>query len=351
MTTQRRPTNNSNRTRTKQVQDVAPVTISMPSQSALAEHEPKLPLERLGDLLRRVREERGDDIQQIADYLCIRRGFLVALENNRYDEFPADAYVIGFLRSYANYLGVDSKDAIDRYRNEMAGRRKRPTLQIPTPITEGRTPSTLLMVGAAIAAFLIYALWYAISSSDRATVTTPPALPSASAPASEAAINEAATNPIPVASVVMPPPADTTTTSPGITLSSPAPAPTNAASPPTTTTPPSAPPAEAVSPANPTSANAAAPKDSLLTIRAEQSAWVMVSDRSGHALFDHVMKPGETYSVPKTPGLSLTTGNGSGIVLTMDGVDLPRLSTGSSHVLRNIPLDKDHLRALPANPD
>jgi hypothetical protein len=78
---------------------------------------------------------------------------------------------------------------------------------------------------------------------------------------------------------------------------------------------------------------------------------VLITDTKGHTLYDHVLKPGESYKAPNTDGLLLTTGNGSGIVLTLDGVDLPRLSTGSSHVMRNISLDPDHLKSLPPNPE
>ncbi|MDR3448422.1 MAG: helix-turn-helix domain-containing protein, partial [Alphaproteobacteria bacterium] len=133
--------------------------------------------ERIGDILRTARLERNDDLYQIAEYLCIKPAFLVALENSRYDEFPADAYVIGFLRTYASFLGVDGKEAVDRYRYEMAGRRKKPVLAMPVPMSEGRTPSALILVGATIAALLIYALWYGISSANRTDVNAPPPLP------------------------------------------------------------------------------------------------------------------------------------------------------------------------------
>lgn len=92
-------------------------------------------------------------------------------------------------------------------------------------------------------------------------------------------------------------------------------------------------------------------KNSHITIRAVQSSWVLITDGHGQTIYDHVMKPGEVYKVPNKPGLSLTTGNGSGVALSLDGTDLPRLATGTSHVMRNILLDSDHLRALPQMPE
>jgi len=154
---------------------------------------PKPPdFERIGEALKRAREKRGDDLGRIADYLCIRQVFLAALEESRYDDLPADAYVIGFLRSYAGYLGMDGSDVINRYRREMSGRRRKPSLAMPTPITEGRAPSALIMIGAASAALVVYAIWYGLSGSGRTAMNVAPPLP---VPAAEAPISGFSTVP------------------------------------------------------------------------------------------------------------------------------------------------------------
>jgi len=305
--------------------------------------------ERIGDMLRQARLERGDDLHHIAEYLCIKAAFLVALENSQYDEFPADAYVIGFLRTYANFLGLDGKDAIDRYRYEMVGRRKKPVLSMPNPLSEGRAPSALILVGATIAALLIYALWYGLSSSNRAQTHIQPTVPVATSGTDT--MNAAAGLSAPVA----PPMPATTSAAP--TTDTPQPAattpPTEAA--PTTATVPATAPEGIVLTAPKTDATIQPPPNakqratndqdttSRIIIRATQSSWVMVTDSTGKAIFDHVMKLGDTYKVPNKPGLSLTTGNGSGIILSLDGTDLPKVGNGAPHVMRDIPLDPDRL--------
>lgn len=122
--------------------------------------------ERIGDILRRVREHRGEDLVSISEYLCIRPNYLYALERSRYEELPADAYVIGFLRSYATYLGLDGRGAIDQYRREMSGRRRKPQLSMPQPMAEGRAPTVAVIIGGAFAALLLYGVWYGLSSPD-----------------------------------------------------------------------------------------------------------------------------------------------------------------------------------------
>jgi len=63
----------------------------------------------IGETLRSAREHRGLTIEQVAQDTRISARFLEALENERFEELPAQVYVRGFLRSYANYLKVDAQ--------------------------------------------------------------------------------------------------------------------------------------------------------------------------------------------------------------------------------------------------
>ena len=85
-----------------------------------------------------------------------------------------------------------------------------------------------------------------------------------------------------------------------------------------------------------------------LQIKAEQTSWILIADSKGHTIFDRVLKPGETYKVPDASGLSLTTGNGAGITLLLNGKALPKLSNDSSRIMRGIPLSDDSLKNLPS---
>jgi cytoskeleton protein RodZ len=286
---------------------------------------------RIGEILKRERERRGYDLQQIADYLCIRRGLLAALENSRYEEFPADAYVIGFLRSYADLIGLDGQQAINHYRQEMAGRRRKPDLVLPTPVSEGRAPTAAIMGAAALASLLIYILWYAFSTSDRATVSTPPALPT---PAETTGVTP---EQAPAGTDALPASAPS-----GIAISAPAPL-QKSLEPAANNLQPAAP-SVTVSNATPV------PGSTHLVIKASQSSWVLIANDKGQTVYDRVMKPGDVYEVPDMPGLTLTTGNGAGIALTLDGVDLPQLSSTASHMVRNLALDAKSLKALPQQP-
>ena len=73
----------------------------------------------LAAILRAYREAYGLEMAEIADHLRIRAHYLGMLEDGRYDELPARPYAIGFVRSYAKYLGLPAEDMVQRFREEI----------------------------------------------------------------------------------------------------------------------------------------------------------------------------------------------------------------------------------------
>lgn len=64
----------------------------------------------MGEALRHARVERGLSLADVEEATKIRQRYLVALEENRWQELPGDVYGRGFLRIYARYLGVDPEE-------------------------------------------------------------------------------------------------------------------------------------------------------------------------------------------------------------------------------------------------
>lgn len=73
----------------------------------------------LGDLLREARESRGLSLERVEEATRIRRVFLEALEEERFDALPGEVYVRGFLRNYARFLGLDPEELLTAYRSAM----------------------------------------------------------------------------------------------------------------------------------------------------------------------------------------------------------------------------------------
>ncbi len=75
-------------------------------------------MESLGETLRRIRLEKELTLKELARETRVRPELLQALEEDRYEIFPARTYVVGFLRSAARALRLDEEEVLRRYRSE-----------------------------------------------------------------------------------------------------------------------------------------------------------------------------------------------------------------------------------------
>ena len=71
----------------------------------------------IGSTLRETRVRRKTTLQQAEDDTKIRVKYIQAMENDDFDLMPSAAYVKGFLRTYADYLGLDADVMIEEYRS------------------------------------------------------------------------------------------------------------------------------------------------------------------------------------------------------------------------------------------
>ncbi|WP_448206036.1 helix-turn-helix domain-containing protein [Azospirillum sp. sgz302134] len=131
----------------------------------------------VSDTLRETRESLGYDLREVATMLRIRYPYLVAIETGRFDELPGTAYAAGFLRSYAECLGLDPEAIINRYKEEAAGKTRGQQLYFPTPVPEGRIPGGTVLLGTMVLAGIVYGGWYYLSATDRSMVDLVPTLP------------------------------------------------------------------------------------------------------------------------------------------------------------------------------
>src|SRR5205809_2018231 len=83
----------------------------------------------IGSSLREARLRQGLDFPEIEQSTKIRGKYLRALEDEQFDLLPAQTYVKGFLRSYAEYLGLDGELYVDEYNSRfvVGGEEEAPT--------------------------------------------------------------------------------------------------------------------------------------------------------------------------------------------------------------------------------
>lgn len=75
----------------------------------------------VGALLKTRRDQLGLSLADIAARTNIRVVYLKALEEDRYEALPGEAYHSGFLRNYAGVLGLEAGSVLQQWRNERAG--------------------------------------------------------------------------------------------------------------------------------------------------------------------------------------------------------------------------------------
>lgn len=128
-------------------------------------------------LLREGRMRLGYDLPAVATTLRIRLVYLQAIEQGRFSDLPGNAYAAGFLRSYAEFLGLDADYIVRRFKEEVGGKAPKQELYFPTPVPEGRVPGGALLLGTLVLAGVVYGGWYYLSATDRSVVDLVPALP------------------------------------------------------------------------------------------------------------------------------------------------------------------------------
>ena len=87
----------------------------------------------IGNSLREARLRRRVEFAQAEQATKIRGKYLRALEDERFDQLPSQTYVKGFLRTYADYLGLDGQLYVDEFNSrfvagdDLESRRRRST--------------------------------------------------------------------------------------------------------------------------------------------------------------------------------------------------------------------------------
>ena len=325
---------------------------------------------RIGGDLRVARERLGWEVDAVAEALRLKPAFIRAIEQGDLAGLPAPAYTVGFVRTYATALGLDPNEAIRRFRGERDEVNRKTELAFPAPVPQRGVPAGALILVGAIIAIAGYIGWYHYSGRSLqstmaveqvpahleplAPPTTsrfalvpprgPASVPPVTAPPAVASRmpNDSDVSPSSAAAAVPMPPV----TPPVPAASAPATAATGATSPAVvaaTAPPPVQAAGNAGSGANATGPGVAGP----MVIQAAADAWIEIKNATGRVVYQTILHPGNSYTVPDQPQLTLTTGNAAAIEVVLSGNTIGPLK---GHVLRNIPLEAGSLRAASGQP-
>ena len=80
---------------------------------------------KVGQVLETTRKERGLTLEEVEHATKIRKRYLVGLEREDFGALPDAVYAQGFLKTYANYLGLDGEELSREFRDRRKPRRER----------------------------------------------------------------------------------------------------------------------------------------------------------------------------------------------------------------------------------
>jgi cytoskeleton protein RodZ len=96
----------------------------------------------LGETLRRARLDKGLSLADAARDTRIRRGYLEALEAEDFNQLPPSVYTRGFVRTYAEYLGLNPQAMVDLYQPPVR-REREPSPQLQPAVPRVAIPRAL----------------------------------------------------------------------------------------------------------------------------------------------------------------------------------------------------------------
>ena len=118
---------------------------------------------KVGSLLKEMRLQKGLRIPDVSKKLCIRKIYLEAIEESNYEEIPPLPYGIGFIRSYAEYLGLNSSNILELYKEETNSKPESGIYMLEVQ-NEATVPNRKYLLVSLLAIVAIYAGWHFYNS-------------------------------------------------------------------------------------------------------------------------------------------------------------------------------------------
>ena len=133
----------------------------------------------IGNSLREARLRQGLEFPEIEHATKVRSKYLRALEDEQFDILPAQTYIKGFLRTYAEYLGLDGQLYVDEYNSRYVGLEEESPLRasVRQPARQERRLAggvvLAVLAGIAVVTALVIAAWK-FGGGSGSPATTPP---------------------------------------------------------------------------------------------------------------------------------------------------------------------------------
>jgi cytoskeleton protein RodZ len=260
----------------------------------------------VGDILRRARLKKKLTIQDIEVAIRVSSQHITAIEENRLEMLPGRIYALGFIKSYAEHVDLDSAKVLELLKRQ-AGEKIAPknAAPAPSPILEDFSLPSGKMFGVIFVLFIVLFIFkshyegsaYLMKEQipkvpkDLIVQTTLLSKPEKIEPKVEAKVDTPNTAAKSLAEFIAPPPV------------------TN-----------------------------------QVVLKALDNVWLEIRDANRVTVFSRVLSVGEEYWIPVGQNdLTMTLGNAGGLQISVDGQALPLLGK-TGQVIRKVSLDVEKLK-------
>lgn len=134
----------------------------------------------VGEILRLKREAFGCLLRDAESALHIRESFLSAIEQGAYDQLPGRTYALGFIRTYAEYLGLNPERMVKLYKSQADNQAISRHIQERPLASNDNAPKVKLIALSLLAFFLISLLVNRTGMLPEHVIKAPPLAPVAS---------------------------------------------------------------------------------------------------------------------------------------------------------------------------
>ncbi|MDR3563549.1 MAG: helix-turn-helix domain-containing protein [Negativicutes bacterium] len=226
-------------------------------------------MQTLGDILRAAREKEGISVKDVEKATSIGAIYIQAIEDGKYSVLPGEVYLKGFIRNYANFLGLNGQEMVNLYRQSQI-----PPTEIPAePVKNERKAQSSgggsagkWMVGLVVIGVLVGGGWLGLSYLNAPEPSSPPPKPA-----------------------------------------------------PQTQAPPVQPPPLAVqTPTTPATPAAPAAKPVVIVASFSGPSWALVS-ADGKNVYEGIPKTGESFTWNADRNITIKLGNAGNVSLTLNG--------------------------------
>ncbi len=130
----------------------------------------------IGNSLREARLRQGLDLARAEDETKIRAKYLQALEDERFDVLPGETYVKGFLRTYAEHLGLDGQLYVDEFNSRFASVDEPLAAAAPPRRNRPRPPESgfvLVALAGIVAVAVLFVVAFTLSNGESSDPESP----------------------------------------------------------------------------------------------------------------------------------------------------------------------------------